>query len=355
MQKHALTRILTPIFLEHYKIYENDSDAARRIMPLIKYDGGVETLRRTINKVRIDLGLKYDNKYERVIKNKDVTVKDDKKKGEFNWREWSGHLQKRQDLHEKASYSQDSTEQQLTTKLPYIIFQPLSDTHFGALGTDYWLLENYTDMIVKDSRIYTCLLGDMADNFVNFKNLLAVHQQILSPEEQEEFLESWINEIKHKVLFSSWGNHEEFEERATGRNIIKRILKKNVVYMNGMAEVIIKINKIEYRIAVTHRTRFWTEYNRTHGVKRMLREQFPKATIGIAGDKHVPGFEEYIEAGEWKLAVQLGTFKINDGYAKRYFSYKTISDMPVIVFNTNFHEVIPFKNLDMAIRFVEGK
>lgn len=271
---------------------------------------------------------------ERTIINNKTVVELDKKKGEINWREFAEHAKERQNLHNKASFSQDSSYPKIKTSLSKIILLPLADLHIGAIGTNYELFTDFTDFILDNENVFVCLLGDVTDNFVNFRNVLAMHQQIFSPEQQDEIFESWLKDIKHKVLFSTWGNHEEFEERYTGRNIIKRILKHNVTYFNGMAQVTLKINNTTYILGVTHKTRYWSEYNRTHGIKRMLRENFPAADIGMAGDRHSPDVESYIEAGKKKTAIQLGTLKVDDGYTKRYFSYFTSSIMPCIVFDT---------------------
>ena len=353
--KKGLREALIPLIQKHYKSVGSDSELTEKILKEknFKYDGGKDSLRKAINRTRKWVGIKYDNPYITITKSKKVLLKTDKKEGKVEWREWVGHLDDRQQLHKKASWGQDKSRSKFITDYPYIIIQPISDLHIGAIGTDYNELVFLSDTLLKYDNLYAVILGDVADNFVNFRNMLAVHQQIISPEQQDELIESWIKEIKHKILFATWGNHEEFEEKASGRNIIKRILKHNVVYFNGMAQAKIKVNDIEYGFAVTHKTRYYTAYNKTHGIKRMLREEFPECDIGIAGDKHVPGYEEFVEAGRWKLALQLGTLKVDDGYSKRYFSYKTLSDMPCVVLNTKVKEFIPFRTIERAIDFTE--
>ena len=295
-------------------------------------------------------------KIERNIeyRNENSTLLLDKKIGEVNFREVVSHLQERQRLHDKASYSQSDVHPYLKTKSDKIIILPLSDLHIGALGTDYELLLSFNDFLLKHDSIYTILVGDIADNFVSFKNKLAMHQMILSPEEQDQFVESWIKEIKHKILSAFWGNHEEMEERASGRNAIKRILSHNVPYVNGIGRVKLNINNEEYRICATHKTRYYTSLNMTHGLKRLAQMELPDEDIYIAGDKHVPDMEVAFQRGQRQTFLQLGTLKTEDSYSKRYFSYFTSSAMPCVALDSRKHQVTPFWTLDEAMEYVNA-
>ena len=178
---------------------------------------------------------------------KPQTFTANKKHGVTNWREIATHCDTRQKLHEKASYSQDSCTINIKTNKKYIILQPISDIHVGSSGTAYSNFMNWTDEMIKEDSVYLCGLGDMTDKFSQFKNMLAVHQMVLSPEEQDEFLESWIREIEHKFLFSTWGNHEAMEEKASGQNSTKRVFNRKVVYFNGIGICDLNINKTNYR------------------------------------------------------------------------------------------------------------
>jgi hypothetical protein len=282
------------------------------------------------------------------------TLKNNKRKGIFDWREWSKFNQEHQNLRHKASFSQDSVTNKIKTKEDNIIFLPMSDLHLGAYGTDYKLFEELTELILNDDRIFIGLFGDETDNFVNFRNKLAMHQQILTPEEQDAFLESWIKEIRHKILWASWGNHGEFEEANTGKNNLKRILNQYAPYFNGMGVASVKLNKIEYTFAVTHKTRWWSSMNPLHGLCKMSREQIQGKDIYIAGDRHTPAFGKFFESGRFFACVQCGTLKVNDGYAKRYFSYYTSPAMPPVVLNTKEKIFTPVATIQEALKLIDG-
>lgn len=277
----------------------------------------------------------------------------DKKEPVFQWRDWSKHLKEGQELHELSSYSQDVCNIQINTNNKYIVYQPLSDIHIGSIGCNYGALEDFTNEILTRKDLYLSTHGDHIDGFFKFKNMLAVHQMQLSPEEQIRFVESWVEEIKHKFLFSTWGNHEEMEEKNTGMNSIKRILGKRLVYFNGIGVAKIKVNDIEYTIAATHKTRFNSSFNKTHGLKQLARKDIPDADIYLSGHTHDPSFEYSFERGLWQLFVVLGSLKGNDGFGKRYFSYHSTQQMTAIVLNSETKEIIPFLTLEQAIHYAK--
>jgi len=279
----------------------------------------------------------------------------DKKTGETDWREWSKHLQSGQDLHQKASRSQDKCEIKIETDSEYIIYQPMSDLHIGAIGCNYKQLEEFTNAILKVPDLYFSTCGDNTDNFNRFHNMLAIHQMQMSPEEQLKFFESWIEDTKHKFLFSTWGNHEEMEEKSSGVNSVKNILNRSLVYFNGIGVANLQVNEIEYTIAATHKTRFNSSFNKTHGLKQMARKELPNCDIYISGHTHDPAYEMSVERGTWQLFTVLGSMKSNDGYAKRYFTYWISNQMTAIVLNTRKKEFIPFLNLEQAFKYAGVK
>lgn len=280
-------------------------------------------------------------------------IESDKKEPCFNWREWSAHMEERQRLVEKASASQDSATLSLKTPYRCVVLKPLADMHLGDIGTDYGRLEEFTEAVLAIPYLYISLSGDETDNFVSFKSQMPMLAQCMSPAQQDEFLESWLDEIGHKVLFSGWGNHAEFEERVSGRNSIAKILSKNLVYFNGIGVCNFKLNDQSYKIVSTHRTRYNSSFNKTHGLKQLARRDIPDADVYIAGHIHDPSFEVSFERGMEQVFVVLGSLKTNDSFAKRYFSYFSARRDSSLVFDTETHSVMPFASLEQALRFAE--
>ena len=298
--------------------------------------------------------IRYDtlDRYKRVYKQSSYMVAD-KKVGVLDWREWTSMLMQRQSLHEKASWSQDHATIEIKTPYPCIVFKPLSDFHLGSIGVNYQSFVDFTDLFLKTPYHYGGLVGDETDNFVAFKNQLAVLQQILSPEEQDAFLESWLKDVATKLLFATWGNHGAMDEKVAGKNPIKKILNKNLVYFNGIGICNLKLNDQEYKIVATHKTPQHSTVNLTHGLKQLARKEIPDADCYIEGHYHIPDMEVAFERGRFQIFMVMGTLKQNDGYAKRGFSYFTANQDGALVFDSTQHRVIPFPCLADALEYAK--
>lgn len=294
-----------------------------------------------------------DSKVEKEVTSE--VSSDDKKIGVFDWREWSTLLTQRQALHEKASWSQDSANIKIETKFPCIVWKPMADMHIGDMGTDYESLMDFTDKVLNIPYLYLSLSGDEEDNFISFKNQLAMLQQILNPEEQDSFIESWLSEISPRILFSGWGNHAEFEEKVSARNTVKKILSRNLIYFNGIGVCNILVNDQEYKVVTTHKTRYNSSFNKTHGLKQLARRDIPDGDVYLSAHIHDPAYEISFERGIEQAFIVLGSIKRNDGFSKRYFSFFSARRDAAIVLDSTAHRLIVFPCLDDALDYAKLK
>lgn len=263
------------------------------------------------------------------------TTKHTKKTGTTDWREIFEHAKRTKELKRKASWSQDFAAINIQKKYGItkpIVIQCLSDLHIGSLATNYDALKEITDGILNTPNLYVILNGDLTETTVMFKNALAVHSQSMDIDMQHNVLESWLNTIAPKVLSAGWDNHGiEREEKWGAYSHIKELLNRRFIYHNGMGEIEIEHGEATYRLIVSHKIAGYSIFNQLHGAKRLMRLQFPNADICITGDKHTPDIETYYEGKFKRAALMGGSFKMDDGYSKRYFSLYTHADMPCVV------------------------
>jgi len=279
----------------------------------------------------------------------------DKKVGTVDWREVAQGFQERQRIAKKASWSQDTGTVRIKEPPSVIVLKGLSDTHVGNMGTDYESLSNMTDAILSIPYLFCFLLGDEEDNFVSFKNQMAVVKQLASPEEQDDFIESWLKEIAEKVLFATWGNHAEFEEKVSGRNSLKKLLNRNVTYFDGIGICKLLIGEQEYRIVATHKTRYNSSFNKTHGLKQLARRDIPDADLYVAGHTHDPAFEISFERGREQGFIVHGTLKRNDTFGKRYFSFFAAQRDAAITLDRDKHRFLLWPSLEDALEYAALK
>lgn len=271
------------------------------------------------------------------------TLRSDKKRGEMNWRDWVPAIQGLQKLKRKSSWSQDETVIDLSDAKGPIALAPFSDQHMGAWSTDYDALVRLTDELLNTPNLYIGLLGDYGHYAIKLRNVLEVADNILPPEQQTDFLDSWFDEIWRKVAFATWENHGvERQEKQAGESSTKRILSRKVTYFNGIGHITLKVGEQEYKGAVSHVFRGRSIENPCHAQMRYMRREGVDCEFAMQGDTHVPGMIKYTDGAKTRVAINTGSLQANSGYAKRYFSLATHPIYPIVVFHPEKHEMTPF-------------
>ena len=265
----------------------------------------------------------------------------DKKVGDFDWREANQVIQSMIDLKKRASFSQDEANIVIDTDEPIAVLA-LSDAHIGSWGTDHDLLEKITDEILNTPNLYVAILGDMEQMAIKTAHgILSLSDNLLPPELQHRYIESWLREIEHRVLFSTWDNHAvQREENASGYSRYADIMKRKVIWHAGIGHPNVTVGNETYLMAVSHRFRFRTYMNPVHGGMQYIRTEAPHREISLAGDSHVPGVTHWTLGDKEKLSLNCGSYQTNSGYGKRFFSLTTHPMMPVVVLFPDRHRFI---------------
>lgn len=272
-----------------------------------------------------------------------IGMKTNKKEGETNWREWVPAFQQFQTLKKKGSYSQDEATVELPSDGRPVALMAFSDQHLGAWSTDYEQLVQLTDEILSTPDLYIALLGDYGHYAIKLRNVLEVADNIIPPEQQTDFLESWFNEIWPKVALATWENHGvERQEKQAGESSTKRLLSRKVIYHNGIGHTDFKVGSQVYKGTFSHTFRGRSIENPVHGQMRYMRREGQDRDFAMAGDSHVPGMAKYTDGPKVRVAVNCGSLQANSGYAKRYFSLKTHPVYPIVTLDPNEHCIQPY-------------
>lgn len=264
-----------------------------------------------------------------------------KRIGELDWREVNALALQMQELKHRASYSQDTAEIKIDTDKPVCIVG-LSDTHILSWGTDHSLLEEITNEILETDGLYVALLGDLQQMSIKMRGVLEVSDNMFPPEIQHRYLEAWLKEISHKVLFATWDNHSAMrEEEASGYSRYSDILKRNVIYHNGIGHPNVTVGDETYKLAVTHAFPRRSQYNPCYGGVMYLMSHGHSREIAMSGDSHVPGISWFTHGETPKLATNAGTIQTNSGYAKRFFTLHTHPSFPAVILWPDKHHFEP--------------
>lgn len=304
-----------------------------------KYLGGVTSTLDTT-------GLPYDTGPQRTAPDGHAEISDftsDKKISSFSWRRANPVLRDMQALKHEASGSQDYATIDFSHATEPICILALSDGHFGSIGCDYETLERVTDEILSIPNLYVAVLGDMLEMAVKLRSVLEVSGNLLSPQMQLMYLESWLDEIAHKVVFACWDNHSsERLEKQAGNDAYGELFKRRTIFHSGIGHPDVIVGTQTYRFAVSHVFRGRSMYNVTHSQSRYLRMEAPERDICMAGDSHVPGLAQYTEGGRIRTVINGGTGQVNSGYGRRYFSLKSWPTWPCVLLDPREHRVTPF-------------
>jgi hypothetical protein len=273
-------------------------------------------------------------------------IRSDKKKADFKWREWSEHAERTQELYRRASQTQKFARIELGNGKQPVVLLPFSDQHIGGRGVDYKMFRTMTEEIVSTPNLYVALLGDMTEFAIRLRSVAEVCAQIFGPDKQIQFMEDWFKEIKHKVAWCTWENHEtERSEKMAGFSFIKYLVGKEAVYFDGIGHADVHVGKQMYAICATHKFRGNSYLNTAHAGQRYMRMQGVDREIAMMGDIHQPAFNHYYDGPKERLSMVAGTLNVNSLYANRYFSLFTQPRYPCVELDHKEHKFTPFKNL----------
>jgi len=268
----------------------------------------------------------------------------DKRTGRFHWKDAVAMVERIQEFHAESSWSQYVAAFNFDTDKPICVIA-FSDTHIGSLGSDHALLARITQEILDTPNLYVAFLGDVAEVAIKLRSVTEVMGNVLTPEMQLDFVESWLADIAPRTLFATYGNHEERTEQQSGINPFARAFSRKVVYFSGIGHADITVGTQTYRLAASHKFRGSSQDNPCHSGSRYLLREGADREIALAGDSHRPGVLLMTHSGEPKLAINSGTLQLNSGYARRYFSLKTCPVFPVFTLDPHQHMFTPFWSL----------
>lgn len=273
---------------------------------------------------------------------KTPTITTDKKVGVFNWRDVLKPVQELQEIKEKSSNSQDKANWSIDTDKPICIVV-IGDWHMGSWGTDYDLFKACTDEIINTPNLYVIIVGDMLQMAIKLRGVLEVMDNILPPKMQMLMLDSWLQEIKHKVIASTWDNHSVMrEENAVGYSTYSQIFSRHTIYHNHIGHLDLHVGKQTYKLACTHHFFGRSELNPCHAPMKYMRYKAHDREIAIQGDFHVPGIIKYTEGGREKVAMVCGTLQTGSGYAKRFFTLTTHPVFPCFTLSPDQKLITPY-------------
>ena len=284
-----------------------------------------------------------------------------------NLAEWLDRAKKITALHGDGR-EKDYARVVIETDEPVAIMMS-ADWHFGGMDVDYGAFEKHVQFLLERPGFYMQLVGDSV-NLMNLHRTAGTRKDVLTVDEQQEFLHSFIHETVEagKLLSVTSGNHDdEFTERAAGLGLLKITAKHKVPYFrgHGYVDLVLRNSKgVEhtYPIALAHKTRFSSFMNKLHGAKRIQQmateffgpNRMPPRII-VTAHTHDPAMSmEGLTEDDRVLFIKCGTFKTDCTYSQRYFGQGRIG-VPTVVFFPDRYEFIGLPTPWAAHRYITGE
>ena len=327
-------------FIEQNPTISKDRTIARKLFELNpKIFTTVERARSIVRQVTGHRG-SADKVKDPILRTFHVTS--DKKVSKFHWRDPIVPLKNLKKVFDNGKGSQDFAKWSIKTKSEICVVV-VGDIHAGSWATNYEQLVAITEEIINTPNLFVILVGDLLQMSIKLRGVLEVSDNALPPKWQLKWLESWLMDIKHKVIASTWDNHSVMrEENATGYSRYADIFQNHVIYHDNIGHIDIGVNAQTYKIAAAHFFRGRTMLNPCHGQMRYMRMTANDREVCIAGDSHEPGIVVYNEGGTKKrVAINCGSIQ-NGGYGKRFFSLLNSPVFPCLVLSEKEHEITPY-------------
>lgn len=233
----------------------------------------------------------------------------------------------------------DEVSIKLNTKYNVLII-PIADIHAGARWVWYDLLEEDIDFIRDNANVFCGLNGDYCDNYDIGPYRQGRHEQQLTLQQQKAIIETYIKELKGKILWFIDGCHDEWSYISDGFDIAQYLSGKDKqgYYLGHNGFVNLTVGNVLYKIYTTHKVGGGKKSPGT-GLKDVLFYH-GDYDIAISAHKHQPHVEDFIMRKQRRYIVACGSYKGQDrnGSQQGYPPLKV--DRPGILLNPKKKEIM---------------
>jgi hypothetical protein len=242
----------------------------------------------------------------------------------------------------------------------FILHVPFGDIHLGHTGTDLEKAEYHAKLIGSKPYIFGYNIGDSIDNFIKTSIISAVINSDTTPKQQIKLMQQYLEFFNGNLILMIGGNHDRWTKKVSGLDWLAPFCdKNNLVYSPDEFNIIFTQNKIEYKFKFRHKYRFSSYMNPTHKSKQMLRNSEYIFDVGCVAHDHEVAMEMSYMFGAPRLHIRCGSYKVADPFANEIGYNNAKADLPCFITNPFKKEIMPFFNIEQAVKVVkflnEGK
>ena len=227
----------------------------------------------------------------------------------------------------------------------------MADQHFGAPGVDYPRAFAEAEIVAETPGMYCGTVGDMVDNAIIGRILREQMNHRLNIVDQWALLRRYLRILLPKMKISVGGNHDYWSNALSGVDYFRDVvghIAPGALYDGDDSAFVLQVGQSEWSVRMRHKWRGSSIYNPTHGIERAAKwdQDFE---IGVGAHNHTDGVVRFFSIGNLEgVAVQCGTYKVIDGYAKRGGFPKSGRSAAVgLLFTETPRAVTGFTNLEV--------
>jgi len=231
-----------------------------------------------------------------------------------------------------------------------------ADWHLGGRGVDYPRLFGELELVADTPGMRLVLLGDLVNQFVIAQLRRARDNAQLAIEDEWALVRRGLRIVAHKLDAVIGGNHDLWAELLIGMDYFREVvasINPSVLYDADDARVTLQIGDWEIPARYRHKWAGFSIYNDTHGIERAAKwdQDF---LLGVGAHFHRGGLARaFTVGGKPGMAVALGSYKVNDRYARQGgFPLPGPAASVAVLFDEDTRTMTGFQNLEMAARYM---
>ena len=194
----------------------------------------------------------------------------------------------------------------------------MGDTHVGGAGVDYASLKYDAETVRDTPGMYALFGGDGTNNWIVGKLQALQRNEIMSHSSSWRLFLDWLDTLGDSLVAVILGNHDLWAQKVAGFEPIARHLR-GAACLYDENEIVFKLacGSLEQRWKVRHKWRYGSVYNPTHPQEVGWERGDDDFDVAVGFHTHNGTLvRPFIRHGRRRHAVQLGTYKVHDEFAR---------------------------------------
>lgn len=234
----------------------------------------------------------------------------------------------------------------------------LGDQHMGDPGTNYPRMFEEAQLVADTPGMYAFLIGDLVNQFVIGRLRAARDNHRLAIVDEWALAKMYLEVIADKLLGAVGGNHDFWHVMLTGVDYFGDVMAKIApgrLYDAHQVDADVCVGGASVPFRWRHQWAGNSIYNPTHGIERAARLDGAGFRVGVGGHTHQGGYARGFNAdGQQGLAVLVGTYKEEDGFARQMGFGKPNGCYGVAVVITERGTLVGFEKLEDAAEYMRA-